>query len=119
MLRAMAKKEPRKPLRERVAERKAKEAAKAGLPPPGETLSEDEADAKARASRRLLWERIAMTGTVLQWLAMVAVIVQGYMLWVSTSAEPPKYGLIIVFAVVFVFGRALRMVGADQMKKIR
>ena len=67
MLRAMASREPRKPLRERVAERKAKEAEKAGLAP-GDIANEDDQEGKAKAAKRQMWERIAMAGTVLQWV---------------------------------------------------
>lgn len=114
----MAKTEPRKPLRERVAERKAKEAAKAEKADGGPVDMADPV-AREKAEKRQRWEAIGMVGTVLQWCALIAVIVQGYLVWQAPSTDQPRWQWMIVFAVFFVLGRAIRMVGIAQVKSIR
>jgi len=84
---------PRKPLRERVAERKAGR------------LEEEDAPAPAAPWRK--WT--AWTGAVLQVIALVAVIIEALRM-AQAGFVGADLGLVIVYLIIFFLGRILQLV---------
>lgn len=116
----MAKERERKPLRERVAERKEQEqkekrGAKAGATPSEEKPSPSEIERRERAN--LLWGRLALLGTVLQAIGILLVIVEAFILW-SAAGQWDRWGWLIVYCIIFGAGRVLKLVG-DAQRSLR
>jgi len=116
----MAKEKERKPLRERVAERKEREqkekrGAKAGTTPSEEKPAPDEAERRERT--KVLWERVSLLGTALQALGILLVIVEAFILW-NAAGQWDRWTWLIVYCIVFAAGRVLKMVG-DAQRAVR
>ncbi|MFQ5535512.1 MAG: hypothetical protein ACE5EM_11905 [Sphingomonadales bacterium] len=88
-------KQARKPLRERVAERKARQEKKAKIDP-----------------ARQWGRRIGILGNLLQFAALALLVVEILPLMRGDHAGDLNWARISTFAVLFVFGRVVKF-GAD------
>jgi len=117
-------KEPRKPLRERVAERKQQEAERArklGVAvekPVGEDRPQSE-EVQRRAREAVRWHQVQTVGNVMQWGALLALIVEIYFVWTADPNEETRWTWIIAYAVIFGVGRVVKTLGAAQLKRYR
>jgi len=115
--------ETRKPLRQRVAERKAAEAAgkkakkavkkkpAAASGVPGPDAPEKPAPAPARRWRK----RLALLGNILQAVSLLLLVIEVFSV---LGGKPAHIELIALYSVIFIIGRATRT-GADLIRRPR
>jgi hypothetical protein len=99
-------------LRERVAERHRLEAATTKRAP-------DTAEDLRRDRAFVFWKRVAAVGTVVQWLAMLALLVEMYFVWTAPPGVGMNWDRILVLAVILGGARLVKIAGTVQFKRYR
>jgi hypothetical protein len=110
--------EPRKPLRQRVAERKAAEAAgkKAAKKKPAAIPDVPGPEASEKPAPVLRWrKRLALLGNILQAVSLLLLVIEVFSV---LGGKPAHIELIALYSVIFIIGRATRT-GADLMRRSR
>jgi hypothetical protein len=98
--------------RERVAERQRLEAASIRGAP------KTPVDAR-RTRAAVLWKRVATVGNVVQWLAMLSLLVEVYSMWTAAPGVGANWNRILVFAVILGGARLVKIAGTMQFKRYR
>jgi len=84
--------------------------AKAG-PPTEEDIRRDRA--------AVFWKRVANAATVVQWMAMMALLVEAYFIWTKAPGVMTNWDRVLVFAIILGAARLVRIGGTFQFKRYR